>query len=165
MIFNKINFFTLAILATFSFGVFGQEPIDQIEIPGADVYSDNRDTLCSLSRDSSAVRCGNPNCSIHKIYDFADERPQFAGGDDSLVHFIKQNYNYPNQACYQGMIYIEFVVEKDGSLTQLLIRKGISHELDEQAIRVVKIMPKWIPGKVYGRIVRTRFMLPIKISV
>ena len=81
-----------------------------------------------------------------------------------MMKFIQQNIKYPEMAVQmgdQGRVYVQFVVETDGAITQVKTVRGVTPELDREAERVVKAMPKWSPGKQRGRPVRVRYTVPI----
>lgn len=103
------------------------------------------------------------------VYFVVDEMPQFDNGDSSLVNYIKENLHYPGTittpGIYEGKVFVNFIVEKDGTLSHIKILKGISEEFDAEAIRAVKDMPVWKPGKKDGQIVRANFTLPINFKV
>lgn len=104
------------------------------------------------------------NDNSELLYNNVDEPAKFPGGDEKLSEFLRTNIKYPNSAKEdgtQGKVYIQFVVQKDGSLSEINLLKGIQKDCDEEAIRVVKLMPKWEPGKLKGEIVRVKFTLPI----
>ena len=91
-------------------------------------------------------------------------QPSFAGGNDEMYKFLSKNLKYPSaaqRAGVQGKVFLSFVVEKDGSLSNVQDIKGIGFGCDEEAIRVIKMMPKWNPGRQQGNAVRVRFTLPI----
>lgn len=94
--------------------------------------------------------------------------PQFPGGEDSLYSFIYSNLRYPQEAIdngIEGRVYITFVVEKDGSITGIKILRDIGYGCGEEAVRVLKMMPKWIPGKDHlGNIHRTQYNMPIRFE-
>lgn len=93
-----------------------------------------------------------------------EEEPEFPGGTEALMDFIKKNLRYPEflaESCIQGRVTLSFVVEKDGSITDIQEMRSPSEYLTEEAIRVVKLMPKWKPGKQRGQAVRVKYMLPI----
>jgi periplasmic protein TonB len=97
-----------------------------------------------------------------------EEMPSFPGGDEARIKFISDNIVYPEiekEINTQGTIYITFVVETDGSITDVKILRGIGSGCDEEAVRVVKMMPKWNPGKQSGKSVRVQFNLPIKFTL
>ena len=99
-------------------------------------------------------------------YAYAEESAHFPGGDKELSDFLVENIKFPNDpADVQGKVYLSFIVEKDGSLTNIKVLRGLYRPIDEEAIRVVKLMPKWIPGKHNGKIVRQKYTLPIKFEL
>lgn len=90
--------------------------------------------------------------------------PHFPGGNDSLIVFLKNNTTYPESDLIlknEGRVVVSFVVEKDGSLSNLTIPAPLTPGLDREAIRVVRLMPKWVPGQVDGKNVRTYMQIPI----
>jgi TonB family protein len=102
------------------------------------------------------------------IYTIVDEMPQFQGGDSALVDYITHNVHYPQAEKAQGIqgkVYVGFVVEKDGSISNVEVKRGIGEECDAEAVRVVKDMPAWIPGKRNGEPVRVSSMLPINYKI
>ena len=102
------------------------------------------------------------------IYTIVDEMPQFQGGDSALVDYITHNVHYPQAEKAQGIqgkVFVGFIVEKDGSISNVEIKRGIGEECDAEAVRVVKDMPAWIPGKRNGEPVRVSSMLPINYKI
>lgn len=94
--------------------------------------------------------------------------PAFIGGDQALFNYIKKNVKYPKKARkeeIQGKVYVSFVIEKDGAISDVLIKKGVHELLDEEAMRVIKSMPKWTPGTQGGKPVRVQFVMPISFSL
>ncbi|MEZ5083831.1 MAG: TonB family protein [Bacteroidales bacterium] len=102
---------------------------------------------------------------IDKTYSADIERmPEFPGGDEARLRFLRDSLEYPIDARLkgiQGRVYVTFVVEKDGSISEVKILKGIGYGCDEEAIRVVKSMPNWIPGIQEGKPVRVQFNMPL----
>ncbi len=99
------------------------------------------------------------------IFVVVEDMPKFPGGEPALYRFLVDNVKYPKEARekgIQGRVFITFIVEKDGSLTNFKVVRGIGHGCDEEAIRVAKMMPNWEPGKQRGKEVRVQFNLPIK---
>ena len=98
-------------------------------------------------------------------YGVVDERPQFPGGVEALGLYLRNNVRFPasfTDVSSKTRIFVSFVVEKDGSVTNVEISKGAVHPLvDAEAVRVVKAMPKWIPAKHKGRVVRCRYVVPV----
>jgi TonB family protein len=106
--------------------------------------------------------------SEDKIYKFPDEKPEFQGGFTALNQYLATNIKYPNAAReneIEGKVFLQFVVEKDGSLSSVTVLRGIGFCCDEEAVRTVKSMPKWKAGKVKGMFVRCAFSLPIMYSL
>ncbi|AWA30584.1 hypothetical protein HYN48_11050 [Flavobacterium magnum] len=91
-----------------------------------------------------------------------EKRPEYPGGMTEAYKFIANNFQV--RGTKSGTIYLTFVVEKDGSVADIEIKKGVGKRLDQEAVRVLKSMPKWIPGTQEGVAVRTSFALPIKIA-
>lgn len=101
----------------------------------------------------------------HKIYTVAEEMPQFIGGDVSLKKYIEANMILPIEAHeIEGNVYVGFIVETTGALTDISIKKGAHYLLDKEAIRLVKNMPKWKPGKQNGKSVRVIVVIPIRFK-
>jgi len=109
---------------------------------------------------------GNKKKAI--IYTVVEEQPGFPGGENARIKFLQGNIRYPEQAKdlgIQGRVFITFVVEVDGSISEVRVVRGIGGGCDEEAIRVIKLMPKWNPGKAKGIPVRVQFNLPIKFTL
>ncbi|HPU46600.1 MAG TPA: energy transducer TonB [Bacteroidales bacterium] len=103
-----------------------------------------------------------------EIFTFVEEYPEFPGGDKALREYILNNIKYPEVARTSGItgtVYVQFVVEKDGSISDVKVVRGIGGGCDEEAVRVVKSMPKWKPGKQRGQPVRVYFTLPIEFKL
>ncbi|MDE6142440.1 MAG: energy transducer TonB, partial [Muribaculaceae bacterium] len=99
-----------------------------------------------------------------EIFQAVEQNAEFPGGQAALMKFLKDNIRYPEAAQQndiQGRVIVRFVVEKDGSIGQITIMKGVDKDLDREALRVVKKMPKWQPGKNNGVAVRSYFNLPV----
>ena len=102
------------------------------------------------------------------VYDMPEQMPQFPGGADAMEHFISDNIKYPTVAKekgIQGKVYVQFIVEKDGTLTHVKIRRGAHESLNNEAIRVIKMMPNWKPGSMRGKVVRVRYTIPITFAL
>ena len=98
------------------------------------------------------------------VYHVAERMPAFPGGMSQLMSFIKKNVRYPVDAVKEGTegrVILTFTVERDGSLTGIEVAKSVSPSLDKEAVRIVKSMPRWIPGRQDGRKVRVKYTLPI----
>lgn len=102
------------------------------------------------------------------IVDFAEVDPMFPGGEVAMVNFIRENIVYPElsrEMGEQGTVYVQFVVNSDGSIQDVVVLKGVSDLLDKEAVRVVKKMPKWTPGEQAGKKIRVRYQIPIKFTI
>ena len=98
------------------------------------------------------------------IYDAVEEMPQFPGGPSALFEYLSTNIQYPNDAYengIQGRVIVTFIVEKDGSISNTKVSKTVNPSLDEEAQRLVKSMPHWIPGKQHGELVRVKYTVPV----
>lgn len=100
--------------------------------------------------------------------EWVEKMPSFVGGEKMLFKYLAEKLRYPPQAKdagIEGNVYIEFVVEKDGSITNQKIHRGIGGGCEEAALEAVKHMPRWIPGKQGGKNVRVLFRLPVKFRL
>ncbi len=88
--------------------------------------------------------------------------PEFPGGEDSLQAFVNRNLRNPRQV--EGKVYVEFIVERNGRLTNLKVLRGIDEETDEEALRVIRMMPRWIPGRQRDTRVRVKYTFGVKFS-
>jgi len=101
----------------------------------------------------------DPTIHIH-----VEKSPQFKGGIDAFYKFVADNLEYPRKEQRMGIdgrVYLQFVIERDGSLTDIKVLKGVSEGLDAEAKRVLEAAPSWIPGSNRGQAVRVRMTLPI----
>ena len=99
-----------------------------------------------------------------KVFDMVEQMPTFPGGQQELMAYLGKNIKYPTIAQEngtQGRVIIQFVVERDGSITDVRVARGVDPYLDKEAVRVVKSMPKWLPGKQNGKAVRVKFTVPV----
>ena len=145
-------------VSTYSFNFLQDKKKDETKSMGVPVISpgvqDNKGKTQKSETDSQT-----------DVYKTVDEQPTFPGGDNARITFLIDNIKYPAQAMkdnIQGKVFISFDVETDGSLTNVFVLRGIGGGCDEEAVRVIKLMPKWSPGKIKGVAVKTRFNLPIK---
>ncbi len=103
-----------------------------------------------------------------QIFQVVENMPEFPGGRAALMKYLASNIKYPpyaKEAGIQGRVFINFVVERDGSITAVKVLRGIGGGCDEEAVRVVKAMPKWKPGMQRGKPVRVSFNLPVKFTL
>jgi protein TonB len=99
-----------------------------------------------------------------QIFTIVEQNPEFPGGYEALMKYLKDNIDYPvvaQENGIKGKVTLKFVVNREGSISQIQIVKGVDPSLDKEAIRVVQSMPKWIPGKQNGKTVNVWFTLPV----
>ncbi|MBP5277784.1 MAG: energy transducer TonB [Prevotella sp.] len=104
----------------------------------------------------------------NKVFDVVEQMPSFPGGMGALMSWLSQNIKYPVIAAengVQGRVIVQFVVEKDGSVTDVHVAKSVDPSLDKEAARVVKAMPKWNPGKQNGSAVRVKYTVPVTFKL
>jgi protein TonB len=97
-----------------------------------------------------------------------EEMPSFPGGMPSLSAYVSEHLKYPEKAKklrVEGLVLLQFTVEKDGSVSNVEVIRGIGYGCDEEALRVVKAMPAWKPGQQVGKPVRVRYSLPIRFKL
>ena len=100
----------------------------------------------------------------NKVFDVVEQMPDFPGGMSALMSYLNKNIRYPvvaEENGIQGRVIVTFVVERNGSITDVQVVKSVDPSLDKEAIRVVKSMPNWIPGKQNGSAVRVKYTLPV----
>ena len=100
-----------------------------------------------------------------EIFVFVEDQPGYPGGDKARIKYLQDNIKFPVMAIesgIQGTVYVTFVVEKDGRITSVKVLRGIGGGCDEEAVRVIKKMPRWKPGKQRGRSVRVQFNMPVR---
>ncbi|MBQ0063446.1 MAG: energy transducer TonB [Prevotella sp.] len=103
-----------------------------------------------------------------KVFDVVEQMPSFPGGDAALMQYLQKSIRYPvvaEENGIQGRVIIRFVVEKNGSIGEVQVARSVDPSLDKEAVRVVKSMPKWIPGKQNGSAVRVWFTLPVQFRL
>ena len=103
-----------------------------------------------------------------KVYEVCEQMPIFEGGDAALLKYLGENLKLPEEDQERGMqgrMVVGFIVEKDGSLTDVKVLRPVDIDLDAEVLRLVKGMPKWIPGRHNGQRVRVRYLLPIHICL
>ena len=110
----------------------------------------------------------NENSTEQEPLVFAEQMPEFPGGDNALMAFLQKNIKYPAKALknnIQGIVMINFVVHTDGTIRKAHVTKGIGGGCDEEALRVVKKMPKWKPGKQGGQYVPVYFDITVNFTL
>ena len=105
-----------------------------------------------------------PAAPVDRIFDMVEQQASFPGGQGALMRWIADNLTYPEEAQenqIEGRVIIRFVINKDGSVSSPVVMRGVDKALDREAIRLVRKMPKWTPGRTNGEIVRSYYVLPI----
>jgi protein TonB len=103
-----------------------------------------------------------------EIFTIVEDMPSFPGGEEALFKYLGQNIKYPQiakEAGITGRVFVNFVIDKEGNVTDVKVLRGIGGGCDEEAVRVVKNMPKWSAGKQRGKPVKVSYNLPIKFSL
>ena len=103
-----------------------------------------------------------------KVFQSVEQMPQFPGGDAALMKFLSSHINYPPMAAennVQGKVILQFVVEKDGKVGEVKLARSVDKDLDKEAIRVVKLLPKFTPGRQNGQPVRVWYTLPVQFKL
>lgn len=116
--------------------------------------------------DEEPVDDGTPDSL--RIYSIVEQPAEFHGGKGALYHYIATNLNYPEKARKkkeEGTVYVEFIVNKDGAISDPVVVRGATSSLNEAAITLISGMPPWVPGRHHGVPVRSRFVLPIKFNL
>ena len=127
------------------------------------------------TEDPDAIKATQPEMPVaveteekDKVFISVEQNPEFAGGMNALLKFLQKNLRYPSPAVnanVMGKVYMQFVVGQDGNISKVDVVKGIGFGCDEEAERVVKLMPKWSPGRQSGRAVAVKFTLPISFQL
>lgn len=107
---------------------------------------------------------GEEKAEDNAIFDFLEEMPEFPGGTAAMLKWLSDNVEYPPLAAennIQGRVMVSFVVERDGSISNVSVVRSVDPSLDKEALRLIKAMPKWKPGMQTGKAVRCRFNIPV----
>ena len=100
-----------------------------------------------------------------EVSQFPELEAEYPGGPEAMKKFIIDNIQYPSEACFQARVFISFIVERDGSLSNVEVIRGVQSLLDKEAVRVVCAMPKWIPAETGGKKVRSKVNIPISFRL
>jgi TonB family protein len=133
----------------------------------AGFHSDPVQTTQDKPKKESQVKYVSP-VNGKEVFTVVEKQPSFPGGQDGYTKFLIQNIKYPEEAMKKsvmGTVYITFIIEADGSVTNVKVLRGIGSGCDEEAQRVVKMMPKWNPGQEKGKAVAVQYNLPIKFKL
>lgn len=124
----------------------------------------NDDANGEVLKIKEAVAQPEPKPEVEKVFDVVEQMPSFPGGPSALMEWLSNNVKYPvvaQENGVQGRVVVSFVVERDGSITDVKVVRGVDPSLDREASRVVRAMPRWIPGKQNGSAVRVKYNVPV----
>ena len=132
--------------------------------------AENSSTLSESTESASSEQVVTAEASAvgDEVFDVVDQMPEFVGGASSLRSYISQNVRYPaiaEENGVQGTVVVKFVVERDGTVTSVQVARSVDPSLDKEAVRVVKGMPRWIPGKKNGQPVRVSYTIPVSFRL
>ena len=130
----------------------------------ANVIGNDENGEVLKAKDAIITEPVKPREEENKVFEVVEQMPSFPGGSGALMQYLSKNIKYPPVAeenGIQGRVVCSFVVERDGSVSDVRILKGVDPSLDKEAIRVVSAMPKWIPGRQNGQMVRVKYNLPV----
>ncbi len=133
-----------------------------------DAEADENTQMEQYTAPKVSTQVAEEEVSEVEIFTVVEEAPSYPGGDEARIKFLQENIKYPQMARESGIsgtVYVTFVVERDGSVTDVKVMRGIGGGCDEEAIRVINAMPKWNPGKQRGKPVRVQFNMPIKFTL
>jgi len=128
-------------------------------------------TASTTTQEGEKIDAPPPPPPVEEVtFDLAavQEQPDFPGGMAKMYEYLQKTTKYPDMefdAGIQGKVFIEFVVDKDGSVEDVKVRRGVSPGLDKEALRAVRSMPKWSPGKMNGKPVKVRFTIPVDFKL
>lgn len=115
-----------------------------------------------VQQDSELLKEFNFYQDNSKLFDVVEEMPSYPGGNGAMMAFISSHVKFPDgEYCAQGRVIVSFVVERDGSLSNVNIQRSVDKLLDQEAIRIVKSMPKWKPARQNGKVVRCKYTVPV----
>jgi len=140
-------------------------PGDVIEVSSYDNSVKNADSVKDNDAgDEWIEKEGEAVSDDLEVFKVVEQMPEFPGGTEALKSYLEKNVHYPKETidmCVMGYVFVSFIVEVDGSISNAKVEKGLGHGFDEEALRVVNAMPKWKPGKQRGKPVRVLYNLPI----
>ena len=141
---------------------------DKVDISIADVKGNDEINGADIADFKEVVRPEAPKEEKEVPYQAVEQMPQFPGGDAELMKYIQDHLKYPVIAAengIQGRVIVRFVVSKTGEIQDVTVLRGVDSSLDKEAVRVIKSMPKWIPGKQNGNNVAVYFTVPVMFKL
>lgn len=144
--------------------------LDMENEEGVDYFEMTQDATNEedVAAESNNLKIEKEDFSTQKVFDIVDEMPVFPGGDHELIKYIAENLEYPQEAMeigIQGRVFVKIIVEPDGSISNAQIIRGIGYGCDEEAIRVIELMPNWEPGRKNGEVVRVTMAVPVNFKL
>ena len=136
----------------------------KVAVGFANVVGNDENGEVLKAKEVIATEPVKPKEEENKVFDVVEQMPSYPGGNGALMQYLSKNIKYPvvaEENGIQGRVICTFVVEKDGSVTDVRVAKSVDPSLDKEAVRVVSSMPKWIPGKQNGSAVRVKYTLPV----
>ncbi len=125
-------------------------------------------TLCGVTTLLAQKTVVSQKAQQEDPFTVVEQMPEFPGGTEGMFKFMKDNMKYPEDAQKQqieGRVLVQFIVEKDGSLSNVNVLRSVFPSLDAEAVRVVKAMPNWKPGRQKGEPVRVKFTIPLMFKL
>ena len=136
----------------------------KVAVGFANVVGNDENGEVLKAKEVIATEPVKPKEEENKVFDVVEQMPSYPGGNGALMQYLSKNIKYPvvaEENGIQGRVICTFVVERDGSVTDVRVAKSVDPSLDKEAVRVVSSMPKWIPGKQNGSAVRVKYTLPV----
>ena len=136
----------------------------KVAVGFANVIGNDENGEVLKAKEVIATEPVKPKEEENKVFDVVEQMPSYPGGNGALMQYLSKNIKYPvvaEENGIQGRVICTFVVERDGSVTDVRVAKSVDPSLDKEAVRVVSSMPKWIPGKQNGSAVRVKYTLPV----
>lgn len=124
-------------------------------------YSFSQETIVVEIEDVDSAQISDSG----EVFVFVEDQPEFPGGDEARIKYLQENIIYPElakESNIQGTVYVTFIVEKDGQITNVKVLRGIGGGCDIESVRVIKNMPLWKPGAQRGKAVRCMFNMPLR---
>jgi len=116
----------------------------------------------------SKMERGENDAAEEELIMIVEKTPEYPGGDEARLKFIQDNFVYPEEAKekqIEGTVYVGFTVEKDGSISDIKVLRGIGGGCDEEAVRIISMMPNWKPAQQRGKEVRVIYSMPIRFKL
>ena len=135
---------------------------DDVEVEDIEINAEVDQT--EVIEEYVPVEVEEEEVSETEVFTIVEEMPAYPGGDAKLYEYLGKNIKYPQiarESGIQGRVFVNFVVEPDGSVSNVKVMRGIGGGCDEEAVRVIKTMPKWKPGKQRGKAVRVTYTIPV----